>query len=60
MSDSKYSWNNHINSCIENYLHCQICIDSITLSDSDKSNDSYFYSYYICSEVRNGSSSAEK
>nr|YP_009455420.1 acetyl-CoA carboxylase carboxyltransferase beta subunit [Adenolobus garipensis]AUG83416.1 acetyl-CoA carboxylase carboxyltransferase beta subunit [Adenolobus garipensis] len=56
MSDSKYSWNNHINSCIDNYLRSQICIDSYILSDSDKYNDSYFYSY-ICAEVRNSSES---
>nr|AWT40589.1 acetyl-CoA carboxylase carboxyltransferase beta subunit [Cercis chuniana] len=56
MSDSKYSWNNYINSCIDNYLRSQICIDSYILSDSDKSNDSYFYSY-ICGEVRNSSES---
>ncbi|YP_009092312.1 acetyl-CoA carboxylase carboxyltransferase beta subunit (chloroplast) [Macadamia integrifolia] len=54
--DTKYSWNNHINSCIENYLHSEISIDSYSSisSGSDNYSDSYIYSY-ICSE--NGSSS---
>lgn len=56
MSDGKYSWNNHINSCIENYIRSKIRIDRDILSDSDKSDDSYFYSY-ICDEVRNSSES---
>nr|YP_009769847.1 acetyl-CoA carboxylase carboxyltransferase beta subunit [Labichea lanceolata]QIT00549.1 acetyl-CoA carboxylase carboxyltransferase beta subunit [Labichea lanceolata] len=56
MYDTKYSWNNHINSCIDSYLRSQICIDSYILSDSDKYNDSYIYSY-ICSKGRNCSES---
>ncbi|KAK7231357.1 hypothetical protein RIF29_48057 [Crotalaria pallida] len=47
MYDTKSSWNNTINSCIENYLRSLICIDSYTLGHSDKNNDRYFYSY-IC------------
>nr|QVX30922.1 acetyl-CoA carboxylase carboxyltransferase beta subunit [Dialium guineense] len=54
--DTKYSWNNHINSCIDSYLRSQICIDSSILSDSDKYNDSYIYSY-ICGKGRNCSES---
>nr|YP_010512152.1 acetyl-CoA carboxylase beta subunit [Myrocarpus frondosus]UXL83476.1 acetyl-CoA carboxylase beta subunit [Myrocarpus frondosus] len=54
--DTKSSWNNNINSCIDNYLRSQICIDSYILGDSDKYNDSYFYSY-ICSKGRNSSES---
>nr|QKV45199.1 acetyl-CoA carboxylase carboxyltransferase beta subunit [Leptarrhena pyrolifolia] len=49
MSDTKYSWNNHINSCIDSYLHSQIHIDSYILSGSDNYGDSYIYSY-ICGE----------
>nr|YP_009770436.1 acetyl-CoA carboxylase beta subunit [Guilandina bonduc]QIT01138.1 acetyl-CoA carboxylase beta subunit [Guilandina bonduc]QXO90009.1 acetyl-CoA carboxylase beta subunit [Guilandina bonduc] len=45
--DTKYSWNKHINNCIDSYLRSQICIDSYILGDSDKYNDSYIYSY-IC------------
>nr|YP_010176211.1 acetyl-CoA carboxylase beta subunit [Tadehagi triquetrum]QSQ71346.1 acetyl-CoA carboxylase beta subunit [Tadehagi triquetrum] len=45
IDDTKYSWNNNINSCIESYLYYKICIDSFFLGDSDKYNDSYFYSY---------------
>nr|QCA40937.1 acetyl-CoA carboxylase beta subunit [Pteroceltis tatarinowii]QII42629.1 acetyl-CoA carboxylase beta subunit [Pteroceltis tatarinowii]QWK48047.1 acetyl-CoA carboxylase carboxyltransferase beta subunit [Pteroceltis tatarinowii] len=47
--DTKYSWNNHITGCIDNYLHYQICIDSYILTSSDNYNDSYIYSY-ICGE----------
>jgi len=49
MYDTKYSWTNHINSCIDSYLRSQICIDSSILSGSDNYNDSYIYNY-ICSE----------
>nr|YP_010513386.1 acetyl-CoA carboxylase beta subunit [Clitoria mariana]UXL84957.1 acetyl-CoA carboxylase beta subunit [Clitoria mariana] len=54
MYDTKFSWNNNINSCIESYLCSQICIDSYILGDSDEYNDSYFYSY-ICGKGRNSS-----
>nr|QCT81888.1 AccD [Protea caffra subsp. kilimandscharica] len=49
--DTKYSWNNYINSCIENYLHSEINIDSYSSisSGNDNYSDSYIYSY-ICSE----------
>nr|YP_010512318.1 acetyl-CoA carboxylase beta subunit [Andira humilis]UXL83642.1 acetyl-CoA carboxylase beta subunit [Andira humilis] len=56
MYDTQSSWNNNINSCIESYLRSQICIDSYILGDSDKYNDSYFYSY-ICGKGRNRSES---
>nr|YP_010032779.1 acetyl-CoA carboxylase beta subunit [Celtis julianae]QOW38263.1 acetyl-CoA carboxylase beta subunit [Celtis julianae] len=58
--DTKYNWNNHITSCIDNYLRYQICIDSYILTSSDNYNDSYVYSS-ICGERvnsnENGSSS---
>nr|QKV44611.1 acetyl-CoA carboxylase carboxyltransferase beta subunit [Heuchera alba] len=54
MYDTKYSWNNHINSCIDSYLRSQIHIDSYILSDSDNYGDSYIYSY-ICGESINSS-----
>jgi len=38
--DTKYNWNNKINSCIESYLRSEICIDSDILDDSDYDNDS--------------------
>nr|WNM89831.1 acetyl-CoA carboxylase carboxyltransferase beta subunit [Thermopsis alpina] len=56
MYDTKSSWNNNINNCIESYLRSRICIDSSILGDSDKYNDSYFYSY-ICGKGRNWSES---
>nr|YP_009434512.1 acetyl-CoA carboxylase carboxyltransferase beta subunit [Bergenia scopulosa]ATE89479.1 acetyl-CoA carboxylase carboxyltransferase beta subunit [Bergenia scopulosa] len=54
MYDTKYSWNNHINSCIDSYLSSQIHIDSYILSGSDNYGDSYIYSY-ICGESGNSS-----
>nr|YP_010688811.1 acetyl-CoA carboxylase carboxyltransferase beta subunit [Daphniphyllum calycinum]WBR73567.1 acetyl-CoA carboxylase carboxyltransferase beta subunit [Daphniphyllum calycinum] len=56
MYDTKYSWNNHINSCIDSYLRSQIHIDSYILSGSDNYSDSYIYSY-ICGESGNSSES---
>nr|YP_009529453.1 acetyl-CoA carboxylase carboxyltransferase beta subunit [Aphananthe aspera]ARC97590.1 acetyl-CoA carboxylase carboxyltransferase beta subunit [Aphananthe aspera]AXX76647.1 acetyl-CoA carboxylase carboxyltransferase beta subunit [Aphananthe aspera]QWK47096.1 acetyl-CoA carboxylase carboxyltransferase beta subunit [Aphananthe aspera] len=54
--DTQYSWNNHINSCIDSYLRYQICIDSYILSSSDNYNDRYIYSY-ICGQRGNGNES---
>nr|YP_004072471.1 acetyl-CoA carboxylase beta subunit [Corynocarpus laevigatus]ADO60319.1 acetyl-CoA carboxylase beta subunit [Corynocarpus laevigatus] len=54
MYDTKYSWNNHINSCIDSYLRSQICIDSYILSGSHNYSDSYIYSF-ICGESGNSS-----
>lgn len=52
MYDTKYSWNKHINSCINNYI----------LSGSNNYSDSYIYSY-ICGQSRtrseHGSSSKQ-
>nr|YP_009419412.1 acetyl-CoA carboxylase carboxyl transferase beta [Ternstroemia gymnanthera]ASM45805.1 acetyl-CoA carboxylase carboxyl transferase beta [Ternstroemia gymnanthera] len=56
MYDTQYSWNNHINSCIDSYLHSQIRIDTYTVSVSDNSSDSYIYSS-ICGESGNSSES---
>nr|QOI12913.1 AccD [Capparis spinosa] len=51
IKDTKYNWNNHINSCIDSYLRSHICIDShfLFLSDSNNYNESYIYNF-ICSE----------
>lgn len=56
MDDTKYNLNNNINSCIDSYLYYQICIESFILGDSDKYNDSSFYSY-IFGKGRNSSES---
>nr|WCI19025.1 acetyl-CoA carboxylase beta subunit [Myriophyllum aquaticum] len=56
MYDNTYSWNQHINNCIDNYLCSQLRIDSYILSGSDNYSDSYIYSY-ICGESRNSSES---
>lgn len=50
MYDTKYSWKNHINNCIDNYLYSQICMGSSIPSDS------YILSY-ILSESGNRSQS---
>nr|YP_010118372.1 acetyl-CoA carboxylase beta subunit [Pilea plataniflora]QQY86000.1 acetyl-CoA carboxylase beta subunit [Pilea plataniflora] len=42
--DTKYSWKNHVNSCIGSYLRYQICIDSSIFTSSKNYNESYFYS----------------
>nr|YP_009319907.1 acetyl-CoA carboxylase beta subunit [Triolena amazonica]APA19008.1 acetyl-CoA carboxylase beta subunit [Triolena amazonica] len=39
----EYSWNNHINGCIDSYLSSQIGIESSVLSGNDNSSDSYVY-----------------
>nr|YP_010217101.1 acetyl-CoA carboxylase beta subunit [Euphorbia pekinensis]UBT68432.1 acetyl-CoA carboxylase beta subunit [Euphorbia pekinensis] len=54
MYDTKYSWNNYINSCIDRYLRSQICIDSYILSGSNNYSESYIYSY-VCGESENSS-----
>nr|QXO87191.1 acetyl-CoA carboxylase carboxyltransferase beta subunit [Leichhardtia flavescens] len=51
-NDTQYSWNNHINSCIDSYLQSEICIDTSIVSDIDNFIDSYIYRY-ICGESRN-------
>nr|YP_009319738.1 acetyl-CoA carboxylase beta subunit [Salpinga maranonensis]APA18839.1 acetyl-CoA carboxylase beta subunit [Salpinga maranonensis] len=40
-----YSWNNHINGCIDSYFSSQIGIENSVLSGNDNSSDSYIYSY---------------
>nr|QJF46915.1 acetyl-CoA carboxylase carboxyltransferase beta subunit [Centella asiatica] len=53
MYDTQYSWNNHINSCIDSYLQSQIFIDTDIVSGSENYSNSYIYSS-ICGE-REGS-----
>nr|YP_010385630.1 acetyl-CoA carboxylase subunit beta [Krameria erecta]UPN63368.1 acetyl-CoA carboxylase subunit beta [Krameria erecta] len=56
--DTKYSWNNHISSCIDSYLNYKILIDSYILSGSYNYSNSDFYSYlYLCGENGNNSES---
>nr|YP_010362899.1 acetyl-CoA carboxylase carboxyltransferase beta subunit [Euphorbia pteroneura]UNS16936.1 acetyl-CoA carboxylase carboxyltransferase beta subunit [Euphorbia pteroneura] len=52
MYDTKYSWNNYINSCIDRYLRSQICIDSSIFIGSNNYSESYIYSS-ICGESEN-------
>ncbi|XP_029152718.1 acetyl-coenzyme A carboxylase carboxyl transferase subunit beta, chloroplastic-like [Arachis hypogaea] len=56
MYDTKSSWKNGIHNCIESYLRSQICIVSHILGESDKYNDSYFYTS-ICGKGGNSSES---
>nr|YP_010595778.1 acetyl-CoA carboxylase carboxyltransferase beta subunit [Dobinea delavayi]WAJ58700.1 acetyl-CoA carboxylase carboxyltransferase beta subunit [Dobinea delavayi] len=56
MHDTQSSWNNHINNCVDSYLHSQICIESHALSSSENYSDSYIYNY-ICGESGNSSES---
>nr|YP_010254046.1 acetyl-CoA carboxylase subunit beta [Damnacanthus indicus]QTZ18586.1 acetyl-CoA carboxylase subunit beta [Damnacanthus indicus] len=54
MYDTQYSWNTHINSCIDSYLQSQIGIDMSIVSSSENCSDSYIYSS-IYVEIRNNS-----
>nr|YP_009562487.1 acetyl-CoA carboxylase carboxyl transferase beta [Alniphyllum pterospermum]QAV57929.1 acetyl-CoA carboxylase carboxyl transferase beta [Alniphyllum pterospermum] len=51
--DTQYSWNNHINSCIDTYFHSQ-SIDTYVVSGNHNYSDSSIYSY-ICGESGNTS-----
>nr|QGU84421.1 acetyl-CoA carboxylase carboxyltransferase beta subunit [Casearia decandra] len=61
MYDTKYSWNNYINNCIDSYLRSQIQIgiDSYILSGSGNYSESYIYSY-ILGEKRGNISETER
>ena len=59
MYDTKYSWNNYINNCIDSYLRSQIGIDSYILSGSGNYSESYIYSY-IWGEKSGNSSETER
>nr|YP_010280774.1 acetyl-CoA carboxylase beta subunit [Circaea alpina subsp. micrantha]UKH50069.1 acetyl-CoA carboxylase beta subunit [Circaea alpina subsp. micrantha] len=58
MYDTKYTWNTHINSCIDSYLRSEICIEGPVLRGSDNSSESYIYSY-ICGESDESANSNE-
>nr|YP_010420201.1 acetyl-CoA carboxylase carboxyltransferase beta subunit [Nanocnide lobata]USG53669.1 acetyl-CoA carboxylase carboxyltransferase beta subunit [Nanocnide lobata]USG53752.1 acetyl-CoA carboxylase carboxyltransferase beta subunit [Nanocnide lobata] len=53
MYNTKYSWKNHVNSCIDSYLFYQISIDSSVLTSSENYNVSY-----ICGQNSNESESS--
>nr|YP_010142520.1 acetyl-CoA carboxylase carboxyltransferase beta subunit [Lagotis yunnanensis]QQL02687.1 acetyl-CoA carboxylase carboxyltransferase beta subunit [Lagotis yunnanensis] len=53
--DTKSSWNNHINSCIDSYLQSQICMDTPIISDS---SDGYI-SRYVFDKRRTSNESRE-
>nr|YP_001936526.1 acetyl-CoA carboxylase beta subunit [Fagopyrum esculentum subsp. ancestrale]B2XWL4.1 RecName: Full=Acetyl-coenzyme A carboxylase carboxyl transferase subunit beta, chloroplastic; Short=ACCase subunit beta; Short=Acetyl-CoA carboxylase carboxyltransferase subunit beta [Fagopyrum esculentum subsp. ancestrale]ABY79741.1 acetyl-coA carboxylase beta subunit [Fagopyrum esculentum subsp. ancestrale] len=43
MYDTKSSLNNHINGCIDSYLHSQMRLDNYVLRDSDHYGDNYIF-----------------
>nr|YP_010375261.1 acetyl-CoA carboxylase carboxyltransferase beta subunit [Pontederia vaginalis]QXU59041.1 acetyl-CoA carboxylase carboxyltransferase beta subunit [Pontederia vaginalis]QXU59127.1 acetyl-CoA carboxylase carboxyltransferase beta subunit [Pontederia vaginalis] len=49
MYDTQSSWNNHINSCIDNYLRFEMSINSSILGSTDNYSDSSVYNF-ICTE----------
>nr|QFS20170.1 acetyl-CoA carboxylase beta subunit [Hedyotis ovata] len=62
MYDTQYSWNTHINSCIDSYLQSKIGIDTAIVSSSNNYSDSYIYSSIygeIRGEIRNNSESED-
>nr|YP_009864757.1 acetyl-CoA carboxylase carboxyl transferase beta [Uvularia grandiflora]QKE32752.1 acetyl-CoA carboxylase carboxyl transferase beta [Uvularia grandiflora] len=56
MYDTKFSWNNHINSCIDSYLRFEVSINSSLSGGTDNYSDSYLYRF-ICTESVSGSES---
>nr|BDY08025.1 acetyl-CoA carboxylase subunit beta [Lysimachia klattiana] len=56
MYDTQYSWNNHINSCIDSYLDSQLRIDTYIVSSSDNYSESYLFRS-IYGESQNSSES---
>nr|YP_010443392.1 acetyl-CoA carboxylase carboxyltransferase beta subunit [Arenaria serpyllifolia]UTE94267.1 acetyl-CoA carboxylase carboxyltransferase beta subunit [Arenaria serpyllifolia] len=45
--DTQYSWNNHINNCIDNYLYSRIHIGSSILSGTDNYSENSILSYIL-------------
>nr|QSV09628.1 AccD [Veratrum japonicum] len=56
MYDTQSSWTNHINSCIDSYLHFEVSINSSISGRTDNYSDSYIYSF-VCTENISGSES---
>nr|AKF00105.1 acetyl-CoA carboxylase carboxyltransferase beta subunit [Orania palindan] len=54
--DTQSSWNNHINSCIDNYLRFEVSINNSISGGTDNYSDSYIYGF-ICTENVTGSES---
>nr|YP_009092776.1 acetyl-CoA carboxylase carboxyl transferase subunit beta [Bomarea edulis]AIR12612.1 acetyl-CoA carboxylase carboxyl transferase subunit beta [Bomarea edulis]QQK92953.1 acetyl-CoA carboxylase beta subunit [Bomarea ovallei] len=49
MYDTQFSWNNHINSCIDSYLSFEVSINSSIWGGTHNYSDSYIYRF-ICTE----------
>nr|YP_010729078.1 acetyl-CoA carboxylase subunit beta [Trimezia steyermarkii]WEA82057.1 acetyl-CoA carboxylase subunit beta [Trimezia steyermarkii] len=54
MYDTQSSWNNHIHSCINSYLRCEVSINNSIFVGTDNYSDSDIYSF-ICTERISGS-----
>ncbi|CAN6482983.1 unnamed protein product [Victoria cruziana] len=52
--DTRHSWKNHINSCIDSYIGSKTNMYSFIPNGSNNSSDNYIYSY-ICSDSERGS-----
>lgn len=57
--DSQYSWNNHINSSIDNYLHSQMRIHSSVFDGSDNYISSYIWGERRRSSIRTSTNSSD-
>nr|YP_009347796.1 acetyl-CoA carboxylase beta subunit [Cardiocrinum giganteum]APW82047.1 acetyl-CoA carboxylase beta subunit [Cardiocrinum giganteum]WOV66648.1 acetyl-CoA carboxylase beta subunit [Cardiocrinum cathayanum] len=61
MYDTQSSWNNHINSCINSYLHFEVSINSSISGDTDYYSNSYNYNYsFIYTESSESGNSSIK
>nr|YP_010168326.1 acetyl-CoA carboxylase carboxyl transferase beta [Gilliesia graminea]AEX96884.1 acetyl-CoA carboxylase beta subunit [Gilliesia graminea]QRZ01605.1 acetyl-CoA carboxylase carboxyl transferase beta [Gilliesia graminea] len=56
MYNTQFSWNNHINSCIDSYLRFEVSIHSYILGGTENYSNSYISSF-ICTEGVNNSES---
>lgn len=54
MYNTKSSLNNHINSCIDSYIHSQMRIDNYVLRDSDNYSDNYIFDESQTTTNKNG------
>nr|WKF49915.1 acetyl-CoA carboxylase carboxyltransferase beta [Iris boissieri] len=50
--DTQSGWNNHIHSCINSYLRCEVSLNNYIFVGTNNYSDSYIYSF-ICTESGN-------
>nr|YP_009093809.1 acetyl-CoA carboxylase beta subunit [Luzuriaga radicans]AIT16001.1 acetyl-CoA carboxylase beta subunit [Luzuriaga radicans] len=56
-TDTQFSWNNHINSCVDSYLRFEVGINSSISSGAGNYSDSYIYRFICTTESVSGSES---